>query len=513
MNAVNQDQAFYSIHSKEIVMNIVIMKKTLITGFFIMGILISPHAARAEAFTPPILPNPNNEQFFYEIGGGSDFRISGGVEVPQELMMIRDFGLLTGDQFDPRESIKATLKGILDNLVAGFKGKIKNMLNLNQLNALFGFLPGNVICQANPTACQLNENYTIRAEERERFQRQFYEKMEAELGKARGKLDGWLRAGKANNLIKVMNSAKASGEKDLEILVGKIREYSGKDGLKWIGGIMAGGDGQPPIRPIADTAKAGFNMLLGRSPTTNSKATGDDPILDYWDTPEEAAKWLTEVVGEFRPDINNKNTQTSWGGATGGSDDGDFGQGGEDVIVTADFLRTDMSTPAMGLTPKVRKESETIAKKIKLLTQSSAAPTKEELTQLMGKSTGLVLTPKIIKILKNSPIEDVLIKQIADDAAQANVIRYALEARRILLAGRNENHIASYDVATNDIDNRAQRLKEYIDDLMYERKINNELAHNTISKLYQHTDAIRARYSSPDNYDPSDTLLEGGRRK
>ena len=35
---------------------------------------------------------------------------------------------------------------------------------------------------------------------------------------------------------------------------------------------MAGGDGQPPIRPIADAAKAGFNMLLGRHPTNGSSS-------------------------------------------------------------------------------------------------------------------------------------------------------------------------------------------------------------------------------------------------
>lgn len=467
----------------------------------IISLLLASYAS-AEVYTPPILPLPNDEQFYYEIGGGTDFRVTGGVEVPKELMMIRDFGLLTGDAFDPRDAIKATLKGILDNLIAGFKGKIKNMLNLNQLNALFGFLPGNVICQANPTSCQLNENYTIRAEERERFERQFYEKMEAELGKARGKLDGWLRAGKANNLVKVMNQAKASGEKDLEILVGQIREYTGKDGLKWIGGQMAGGDGQPPIRPIADTAKAGFNMLLGRSPTSSSRATGNDPLLEYWDTPEEAAKWLTEVVGEYRPDINNKHTQVSVGGDKRGKDDGDLGLGGEDVVVTNDFLRTDMSTPALGLSPKIRKEARSIAKKLTLLVDSSSTPTVKELTQMMGKSGSTVITPQIINILKNSPLDTVLIKQLSDDIAMANTIRYALEARRILLAGRNENHIASYDVATKDIDKRAQQLKEYIEDTLFERKVAREFLSDSLAKIYRHTQRSQ---NNGINYTPSRT--------
>lgn len=481
-----------------------------ITSLLLALSLFTTSYVSAEAYTLPILPLPNDEQFYYEIGGGTNFRVPGGVEIPQELMMIRDFGLLLGDGFDPRESIKATLQGIMDGLVAGFNGKIKNMLNIGQLSAMFGFLPGNVVCQANPTSCQLNENYTIRAEERERFQRQFYEKMEAELGKTRGKLDGWLRAGKANNLVKIMNEAKVSGEKDLEMVVGKIREYTGKDGLKWIGGEMAGGNGQPPIRPIADTAKAGFNMLIGRAPNTNTRATGTDPLLDYWDTPEEAGKWITEVVGEYRPDINNQHSGVSWGGERTGSDDGDLGLGGEDVVVTSAFLKTDMSTPALGLSPKVRKESKAISQKIAALVDSSTVPTDTELTQMMGQSGSTIITPQIINILKNSPLDKVLIKQLSDDIATANTIRYALEARRILLAGRNENHIASYDVATTDIDNRAQRLKENIEELMFDKRMKRELLSDTLSIIYEEDNnrMQSGKYTTPSNLRP--TVRDGG---
>ncbi|MCF6204052.1 MAG: hypothetical protein L3J59_10360 [Methylococcaceae bacterium] len=459
----------------------------------------------AKSYTPPVMPLQNYEEFYYEIGAGTDFRLKGGVEVPQELQMVRDFVLLTGDGFDPRESIKATLKGILDNLIAGFKGKIKGMLSLDKISAVLGLLPGNVICSANPTACQLNENYTIRAEERERFQRQFYEKIEAELGDTRGKLDGWLRAGKANNVIKVMNEAKKTGEKDLEMVVGKIREFEGKEGIKWLGGVMAGGDGQPPIRPIADTAKAGFNILLGRSVTNGSKATGDDPILHYWDTPEEAGKWLTEVVGEYRPDINNVHTQSAISGDKKGVDDGDLGKGGEDVVVTTAFMNSDMTTPALGLTPKIRKESITIQSKITALVNSSTKPTQAQLTEMMGKSGSTILTPNIINILKNSPLDEVLIKQLSDDAALANTIRYAMESRRILLAGRNDTHIAAYDVALEEIDTRAARLKEYIEDTLFERKVSKELLADTLSIIYTHDRESRndGIYSTPTRIRPS----------
>jgi len=128
-----------------------------------------------------------------------------------------------------------------------------------------------------------------------------------------------------------------------------------------------------------------------------------------------------------------------------------------------------------------------ITQKITALVNSSTPPTNEELTQMMGQSGSTVITPQIINILKNSPLDKVLIKQLSDDIAIANTIRYALEARRILLAGRNENHIASYEVAIVDIDQRALRLKENIEELMFERKIRREFLSDTLAKIYSNT--------------------------
>ncbi|WP_299874209.1 hypothetical protein [uncultured Cocleimonas sp.] len=478
----------------------------------LVGFILACASQTAIAENIPNLPLPSDEVFFYEIGAGTNFRVIGGKDVPKELQMIRDFGLLMGDgEFDPLETIKATLKGLLQSYVNAWTKKVKGMMNISQYTSSLIQLPGYTQCIANPTSCQITENYTVRSEERERYQREFLNKLEGELGNVRGQLDGWLQAGKANHLIKVMNEAKASGEQDIEKVTGKIRDYTGKEGLKWIGGEMAGGDGQPPIRPIADAAKAGFNMLLGRDATNGSKATGDDPLLDYWDTPEELGKWLTEVVGEYRPDLNNTHSQSTISGDKIGSDDGDLGRGGEDVSVTSAYMSSDMSTPSMGLSPKVRKEATLIRESIQAMVDSSTEPTTEELTQIMGKSSSIVLTPQLINILKNSPLETVLIKQLSDDAALANTIKVAIEARRALLAGRNENHIASYEMAKNDIDDRAKMLTQYIDDLLYERRISSELLTGRISSVYQHAESLKRHYGNATFKTPTDTLSEGGK--
>ena len=71
-------------------------------------------------------------------------------------------------------------------------------------------------------------------------------------------------------------------------------------------------------------------------------------------------------------------------------------------------MSSDMSTPSMGLSPKVRKEATLIRESIQAMVDSSTAPTSEELTQIMGKSSSIVLTPQLINILKNSPLETVI---------------------------------------------------------------------------------------------------------
>jgi integrating conjugative element protein (TIGR03755 family) len=483
--------------------------KLLAKLFLFLFLIIS---FQAKAYTPPIMPSDTEEEIYYEIGGGTNFRVVGGIETPKELMMIRDFSLLLGDgDFNPLDSIKKTLEGIVQGFIDQWTNKVKGMLNLDQWTAQLSQLPGNMFCQANPTACQLQENYTIRAEKKEKAQRKFLQDMERELGNTRGKLEGWLNAAKSNYMIKVMNDAKNSGEEDIEKVTGKIRDFTGEVGLKWIGGVMAGGNDQPPIRPIADTAKAGFNMLLGRAVTEGGSASGDDPLLDYWDTPEEAAKWITEVVGESRPDINNVHAQDAITATKKGSDDGDLGLGGEDVIVTNAFLSTDMSTPAMGLSPKIKKESLAYQQKIIALVDSNTPPTTDELTQMMGKSGNTIITPKIINIIKNSPLDTVLIKQLSDDISMVNNIRYALEARRILLAGRNETHIAAYKVATDEIDTRAARLKEYIENTMFDRDVSRQLLSDSLGKIYSYT---RERTNDGINTTPTrtrPTIGNGGR--
>ncbi|KAG1661887.1 hypothetical protein GQR58_021161 [Nymphon striatum] len=127
--------------------------------------------------------------------------VIGGKDVPKELQMIRDFGLLMGDgEFDPLETIKATLKGLLQSYVNAWTKKVKGMMNISQYTSSLIQLPGYTQCIANPTSCQITENYTVRSEERERYQREFLNKLEGELGNVRGPT-GWLAYRRVKQII------------------------------------------------------------------------------------------------------------------------------------------------------------------------------------------------------------------------------------------------------------------------------------------------------------------------
>ena len=162
---------------------------TLKTGLALL-IIFSGQAAQAEniPLTPPLLPTANEDAVFYEIGGGSNYRVLEGGFTTPNLEMDLDYGLgsLNG-KFDPIFNIKNTLDEVETSLVTIGQG----------LTAAAAALPGYIICRANPLMCQLMENYTVRAEKKIDKAFKYAEAMERDLVQVRSQLDGWTRIGKA----------------------------------------------------------------------------------------------------------------------------------------------------------------------------------------------------------------------------------------------------------------------------------------------------------------------------
>ncbi len=166
------------------------------------------------------------------------------------------------------------------------------------------------------------------------------------------------------------------------------------------------------------------------------------------------------------------------------------------------------------MTPKIRKESIAIDTQLKTLIDSlgeTNTPTAQQLAEVAGKSSNFIITPDILKSLRVHPLKETFIRRIAEDAALANVTRYALSARRMLVAGRNEPHIAAYDIAATDIDRKIKTLERAIQAISFERRMSGELLSETITRLMQDKRRrLRDSYIAPSTSQPS---LDGGFRR
>jgi len=408
-----------------------------------------------------IMPKYSETYSFYKIGGGNKLRMRGGVSTPASLSLDAKFGAnFSCGQFDVNFAIEQTLNALKQRLV-----------NLStQVQASVAALPGYIICRAVPQLCQLMQNYTVRAEELINIAVKDCKEMDADLAAGRDPLDGWLKLGRGFNL-------RVAGSKsgDVFSVVEEAKEWDPASGMPWgVGAVQSGGDNQPSIRPLSDTVRAGYNVLLGRNLKDGSAASGDDPLINIWPTPEQAAKWTAEVVGEYRPDLNGNPAVAANTGAASGVDDGDGGEGGEDVDVTSAWLASDGSTPGLGLDPKIRKEADLVQKKLaelvaKYIDQSTPPPTAEEMASLGGKSGSVKITPGLLSSLSQSQIPDLQIAQLAWEIAVTNVSLYAMEARRLMVAGRTVPDLAVVDNANEQLDLAINRMEEELDALEYQR--------------------------------------------
>ncbi len=408
----------------------------------------------------PFMPKYADTYSFYEIGGGNKLRMRGGISTPSQLSLDAKFGAnFSCGQFDVNFAIEQTLNALKQRLV-----------NLStQVQASVAALPGYIICRAVPQLCQLMQNYTVRAEELINIAVKDCKEMDADLAAGRDPLDGWLKMGRGFNL-------RVAGSKsgDVFSVVEDAKTWDGSEGMPWgVGAVQSGGDNQPSIRPLSDTVRAGYNVLLERNLTDGSVASGTDPLSNIWSTPEQAAKWTAEVVGEYRPDIYAGTTKPTTG-ATSGTDDGDGGEGGEDTEVTSAWLASDSSTPGLGLTPKIRKETDLVEKILtelvaKYVDQSTPPPTAEEMASLGGKSGTVKITPGLLSMLSQSSIPDLQIAQLAWEIATTNVALYAMEARRLMVAGRSVPDLASNDLSNDQLDLAIGRMEEELDALEYQR--------------------------------------------
>lgn len=80
-----------------------------------------------------------------------------------------------------------------------------------------------------------------------------------------------------------------------------LKQATGKEGIKWVGGKQRGGAGQKAIKPTYDIAKAGYNILNKQSVTSDAAVNAGScsgALCKKYKTSAEAAEAVVKVLGD-----------------------------------------------------------------------------------------------------------------------------------------------------------------------------------------------------------------------
>lgn len=405
---------------------------------YLAGVLVVPGSL--DARSPPVSVD---SKLYYQVGGARS--ITGAANPLSHLQSYGGsaslgFGYSCG-KFDRSFGISKifdSLKNLDDVLVDAVTGFISG-------------IPLLILQRAAPGLYDLFQGFLIRSEAILQLATANCEAVERNVANGKGAFYGWGYRAKVGD----WQSQMRVGGMDAETARQYVERSNGANGVPWACGVNAGGRGQKAIRTTYDIVVAGYNLTLGRGACDLSKPGVDPettPLVRYWSTPEEAAKWAVEVAG--------------------------------DVSIRTHEDSAIESMPGFGLPPKIDQESTEIAEKLAQLVVSSEPPSLTLLNEVSSSET--LITPDVIRTLRSLEPADqnVLISKLADEAAMNNVLERAITLHRLLMTGRREPHIASSE-APEYIDQTVADLKREVDNILFEKRARNELLAATSMRIIE----------------------------
>lgn len=418
------------------------------------------HALEFELNTAP--------ELIYELGGAAPVSapLSGSTTLPIGLEVRGGIGNVCG-RFDPA----AAFEHSFDRIASGADRAITAVQALP--GAIISNLPLYLIQRADPGAYERLMNFMLKAEETVNLAVKSCETMQRQVARGGNPFEDLIVLSRGENW-----SARI-GVEDIVSAAEGVDENGGDEGITWVGGERRGGVGQERVRIVADTVRAGYNMLLGRRTDNSSTGDPESRLGRTWRSPAEAVAWISEVVGE-------SGLQTS-------RDAQPSGRAGR------------------GLLPVVEGESETVAERLAALVEEGGAPTPAELAAVAAP--GVPVTAATLEGLRGLPPGErrLVTARLAAEIALARTIDQALMARRVVLAGRMEPHLARVESVQGYLErNVLGTLDREIESLMLEMRVRREVVSASAATLA----GIRRRNDQEPihRYRPSPRFEEGAPR-
>ncbi len=339
------------------------------------------------------------------------------------------------------------LENTVNNQLNGVTQGFKNMMSgvIQQATAAVASLPALILKRANPDLYDLINNGVLQA--RIDFDKGMLncQRMTEMMGDVLGG-GGWQQAATATS----WDDAISTNSGDAAAAQQQVAREAGNKGLPWIDGEPRGGHSQAPISVTRDTIVAGYNILNGRSeasdtsPVSGSSCTGE--LCRQWPTPDQAAAFMSRVVGE-------------------------------QVIRTCDGCEQSKTTAGVGLMPIIQEEQEKIYEALQDLVSRQVPPTTENLAKASGGS--MRTSRSVVEALQRDPDHEVLIQRLSGEMALVRVLEQAISASRAMHAGMKEPNIANVHEAVATNDRSLSMLEREINLIKTELDLRNSIANNT----------------------------------
>jgi integrating conjugative element protein (TIGR03755 family) len=414
----------------------------------VMIVVLANPLSGAQAYTPGPL---GDGKLYYRIGGAQALglpanRFASTTTIPLSLQLGVNYRC---GQFD----VLAGLGSALDRIV-GLLGHIDDIIS-----AGLAVLPMYILQRVNPGLYDLLQNSLLRAEELVAVSTKTCEQMEGEMARGKDPYEDWIVLSRGRDWKTVIGSGGIDVVKAKE----EIDRNLGRNGLTWLCGQARGGQGQAPIQVVYDITRAGWNTLMNREVCAQGTATvtGDDKprLAEVWATPEAAAEWTVNVIG--------------------------------DTVVRTTSDSPDESRAGVGLLNYHDKEATAIAEKLQALVSGATPLTLEHLEAVTSPGT-LISRQVIESIQARAPAEQTLfVTKLAGQVALERTVERALLARRMLLTGVREPHVSATP-APKQLRSFLADLEREIDNLLFESRIKKEISARTAELLLRDESVKRA---------------------
>jgi len=386
------------------------------------------------------------------VSGSVLYRIGGGTAVP--LGAAPNMSTLTvgigwnTNLICGQMSLTKTLQDQLNGITTGFQQIMSTVIQ--NATAAVASLPALIIQRADPGLYNLLTNGILQA--RLDFDRSQLtcRSMANHMADLAGGEMGW------DQLAQGIALKQSIGSTDAVTAIQTADATDGNDGVPWIGGTNAGGAGQPPIHVIGDVARAGYNLLNGRSVTDttsiDASACNSQLTCEAWSSPADAAAWAVRVLGDQQEETCTDCTKTE-------------------------------TTPGVGLTPLVQQTYQTKLQAINALLTGTNPLTTQNLEA--AGSDAVPITRGVIEALRDDSDESLLTQRLASEVALSSVLEQALTLQRVLLTGAEEPNVAANQLAGQAITRQERFLEQEIDNLKTELDLRRELAANSPTEIIE----------------------------